>query len=77
MEFTSKKELYNFLIPVFNVKNRINNYYGIRIKFEDIWNFLASTKWSKATNLHLSDIVNDIITLENNKMKRMIKNEKK
>ena len=77
MEFTSKKELYNFLIPVFNVKNRINNYYGISIKFEDIWNFLAATKWSKATNLHLSDIVNDIITLENNKLKRMIKDEKK
>ena len=77
MEFTSRKELFKFLIPVFNVKNRINNYYGYYIKYEDIWNFLVMTKWSKAKNLYLSEIVNDIITLENYKLKRCVNYEKK
>lgn len=77
MEFTSREKLYNFLIPVFNVKNRINKYYGYNIKYDDIWSYLIITKWSKARNLHLSDMVNDIINLDNYKLKRMMKNEKK
>ncbi len=77
MKFTSINELYNFLIPVFNVKDRINKYYGYNIEYEDIWSYLVYSKWKMATDLCLSEMVNDIINLDNYKMKRMMSNEKR
>ncbi len=73
MEFTSREQLYIFLIPAFNVKNRINRYYGYNIEYQDMWNFLVTTKWHKSNNLQLSDMVNDIITMDIYKLKRMMK----
>ena len=65
MEFTSQQELYQKLQPVFNVKKRlIKNSEYKDITNQDIWNHLIKTKWKQAYNLTISDIVNDIITLD-------------
>ncbi len=65
MEFSSQKELYNKLLPVFNVKKRLIKNAGYEnITNEDIWNHLIKSKWRNSYNLTISDIVNDIITLE-------------
>ena len=65
MEFTSQQELYNKLLPVFNVKKRLILFSKYKyITNEDIWVYLSQKKWKKSHNLTLSDIVNDIITIE-------------
>ena len=65
MEFTSQQELYQKLQPVFNVKKRlIKNSEYKDITNKDIWQYLIETKWKTAQNLTISDIVNDIITLD-------------
>lgn len=65
MEFSSQQELYNKLIPVFNVKKRlINNSEYKDITNEDIWHYLIENKWRTYHNLTISDIVNDIMTLD-------------
>lgn len=65
MEFTSKQELYQKLLPVFNVKKRlIQNSEYQNITNQDIWDYLIENKWKTSHNLTISDIVNDIITLD-------------
>ena len=65
MEFTSQKQLYNKLLPVFNVKKRlIKNTEYKDITNQDIWYYLIENKWKNSYNLTISDIVNDIITLD-------------
>lgn len=71
MEFASQKELYNFLLPVFNVKRRINKYYGYTCNDIDIWLYLSKNKWHKCNNLCLCDIVFDIINFDIYKLKGM------
>lgn len=63
MSISSQKDLFILIKPAMDVSVRINKYYGYNdIKINEIWSYLVSTKWSNATNLSLSDIVNDIIT---------------
>lgn len=65
MQFASLQELYQKLIPAFNVKKRLANYSkNNHITNEDIWKFLAETKWKNAYNLELPEMVNDIITVD-------------
>ena len=65
MEFRSQQELYNKLLPVFNVKKRLISYSRYKdITNEDIWLYLTKTKWKQSHNLTISDIVNDIITID-------------
>lgn len=67
MEYTNQLELYLKLIPVFNVKKRLINYSRYKkITNQNIWQYLTETKWKKSHNLSLSDIVNDIITVDIN-----------
>ena len=35
------------------------------IKKEDIWNYLIKYKWEKITGLKLSDMVDDILNIDN------------
>ena len=65
MEFNNLMELYLAVLPAFNVKKRllsVTNYKDITN--EDIWMYLANTKWKYGHNLTLSDIVNDIILID-------------
>ena len=65
MEFTSLKQLYQKLIPAFNVKKRlIKNSKYKEITNENIWRYLTETKWKQANNLSLHDMINDIITVD-------------
>ena len=71
MEFTSQYQLYQKLIPVFNVKKRLINYNKYEhITNEDIWKYLIENKWRQAHGLTLSDMANDIITLDIEKIKQ-------
>lgn len=65
MEYKNQLELFKSLIPVFKVKERLIKYENINnIKISDIWTYLANNKWKNSTNLTISDIVNDIITID-------------
>lgn len=64
MEFTSQKELYLALLPVFNVKKRLLSITGYDISNEDIWIYLIDNKWKNSYNLSISEVVNDIITVD-------------
>lgn len=70
MEYNSQLELYLALIPVFNVKHRllsINDYNDVTD--EDIWKYLTINKWRNSHNLTISEMVNDIITLDTSNIK--------
>ena len=62
MEFTNQLALYKKLLPVFNVKLRLLNNKD-NITKEDIWKYLAITKWKSSINLNFCEIVNDIISV--------------
>ena len=65
MQFASLQQLYQKLIPAFNVKNRlIKNSKYKHITNENIWAYLAEKKWKNAFNLELPEMVNDIITVD-------------
>ncbi len=65
MEYNSQLELYLALIPVFKVKHRLLNSANYNdITDEDIWTYLTINKWRSTHNLTISEMVNDIITLD-------------
>ena len=65
MNYSSQLELYQALLPVFNVKKRLlkyNNCYDITNN--DIWKYLSINKWKYSHDLTISEIVNDIILID-------------
>ena len=64
MEYTSQKELYLALIPVFKVKQRLIKTTKYNITNKDIWTYLSINKWKNSHNLTISEIVNDIINVD-------------
>lgn len=73
-EFSSKEELYQRVGPALRAKVCELQRLGIKyIQEVDIWNFLIETKWSKARDLMLYDIVNDILNIENKKIDEFLK----
>ncbi len=71
MEYKNQLELYQSLMPVFKVKERlINCEKNIDITINDIWHYLAINKWKNSSNLTLFDIVNDIINIDVNVIKK-------
>ena len=63
-DYKSLKELYDALIPAFNIKLKELKYKGIdNITRDDIWNYLKDSKWKTATNLGISDMVSDIMNV--------------
>lgn len=75
-EYKSQKELYLALVPALNVKMRIvrNSEYNY-IKKEDIWNYLRTNKWCKDINLCISEMVNDIINVEERLIDKYLKDK--
>ena len=75
-EYKSQKELYLALVHALNVKMRIvrNSEYNY-IKKEDIWNYLRTNKWCKDINLCISEMVNDIINVEEKMIDRYLKDK--
>ena len=74
IEFANVKELYERLLPALNTKvielKRNDLDY---IKVEDIWNYLKDKKWSKANNLLLYQMVDDILSLDNYEIDEYVK----
>lgn len=75
-EYKSQNELYLALVPALNVKMRIirNSEYDY-IKKEDIWNYLRTNKWCNDVNLCISEMVNDIINVEERLIDKYLKDK--
>ena len=76
IEFNNIKELYDRVTPALNakvteLKRNVLDY----IKKDDIWNYLKITKWSKANNLLLYQMVDDILNLDNYEIDEYVKEE--
>lgn len=69
MEYKNQEELYKALRGAFHVKMRLLKEKGSSdIQMIDLWNYLKITKWCKDQNLTLSEMVNDIITVDATKI---------
>ena len=76
IEFNNIKELYERLIPALNTKIKELKRNDIDyVKKEDIWNYLKDKKWSKANNLLLYQMVDDILNLDNFEIDEYVKEE--
>ena len=76
IEFNSIKELYDRVTPALNTKvTELKRNDLDYIKKDDIWNYLKDKKWSKANNLLLYQMVDDILNLDNNEIDEYVKEE--
>lgn len=73
-QFSSQEELYQRVKPAINAKvvelHRLGFSYITDI---DVWNYLIESKWKKSHNLVLSDIVSDILHVDNKKIDEYLK----
>lgn len=60
-EFKSLSDLYKRILPALSFKKRELKRQGINLTEKDIFSILTK-KWSKANNLSLYDIVEDILS---------------
>ena len=74
LEFSSQEELYQRVQPALKAKlaelHRLGYPY---IQVIDIWNYLIYSKWTKAKDLTLSDIVSDILHVDNRRLDEYLK----
>ena len=76
IEFNSIKELYDRVTPALNTKvTELKRNDLDYIKKDDIWNYLKNKKWSKANNLLLYQMVDDILNLDNQEIDEYVKEE--
>jgi len=73
MEYNSAEELFKSLGGAFQVKLRMIKDKYDYIKMVDIWNYLKLNKWCKDKNLSLSEMVNDIIDVDIEKVDLFLK----
>lgn len=64
IEFKNVKELYNRVKPALTTKMRLILKKGIKTSEKEIFDYLVETKWKQAVDLTLSDIVSDILNLD-------------
>ena len=76
-EYNNIRELFNGLIPAFNVKLRLIHKDYDYITKTDIWNYLKINKWCKDSNLTISEMVDDIIMVDINKVDLFLKDHLK
>ena len=78
LEFSSQEELFKRVQPASNAKlaelHRLGYPY---IQVSDIWRYLVEEKWKKSHELTLSDIVHDILHVDNKKIDEYLKGKKK
>ncbi len=74
VEFSSKEELYQRVQPALRAKKaELGRLKYAYIKEVDIWNYLVTSRWRKSHFLMLSDIVNDILTVDCQALDRYVK----
>ena len=62
-------DLYRRLLPALNSKIREIEKLNVKnIRKEDIWNYLIKYKWESVTGLNLSDMVDDILNIDNDEL---------
>ena len=71
--YASVKELFDILKPAFNVKLRLIKKDYDYITKNDIWNYLKINKWCKDVGLTISEMVDDIIMVDIDKVDRFLK----
>lgn len=71
--YSNIKELFDSLKPAFNVKLRLIKKDYDYITRNDIWNYLKINKWCKDVNLTISEMVDDIIMVDIDKVDRFLK----
>ena len=75
-EFNSEKESYERVKPALHAKlQELKRLNFSKIKEIDIWKYLIETKWRKSKNLMLSDVVSDIIHVDNKRLSIYLKNK--
>ena len=66
INFSSLQELYDRIKPALVTKKEEMRREGINyIKEEDIWNYFKETKWTKANDLSLYQMVSDVLNTDN------------
>lgn len=72
--FNSKEELFDRVRPALNAKVQELHRLGYSyITIQDVWNYLIQEKWLKAKDLMLSDIVSDILHVDNKNVDEYLK----
>lgn len=72
----NKIELYKRLVPALNSKVKEFEKNGEKsIKKEDLWNYFIKNKWVNVNSLSLSEMVDDILNMDNNILIQNIKNK--
>ena len=74
IEFNDVKELYERVKPALKTKvTELKRNDMDYIKEEDVWNYLKETKWKKAQDLLLYQMVDDILNLDNSLIDEYVK----
>ena len=74
--FKSVEDLYKRVLPALRSKvKELIREKTTYVKEEDIWNFLVESKWKNSIGLELSDIVDDILNVNNDKLKSYVKSK--
>lgn len=60
MEFNNLEELYQRLLPALEMKAKKET----NLTTKDIFQYLSKTKWQKAVDLSLAEMVNDILKVD-------------
>ncbi|MCM1053540.1 MAG: post-transcriptional regulator [Ruminococcus sp.] len=77
-KFKTLNDLYNHIYPALRSKSHEMQVKGFKyIHEEDIWNYLRQNKWSKARDLDIGSMVNDIFTINEEKLISYISEELK
>lgn len=72
--FHTQEDLFKRVKPALNAKNQELHRLGYPyITIADIWNYLIETKWKKSHDLMLSDIVSDILHVDNKRIDEYLK----
>lgn len=72
----NKIDLYKRLLPALKCKIRELEKFNIKnVRNEDIWNYLLKNKWGNVTGLSLSEMVDDILNLDNNGLREFLKSK--
>lgn len=73
--FNTKDDLYQRLYPALHAKRMELERLGFSyIKEQNIWDYLSFNIWKNSKNLMLSDMVEDILHLDNKKIDSFVKN---
>ncbi len=76
LEFKTQEELFTRVKPALHAKlQELRRLNFQEVTEQDLWHFLATSKWKKSKNLMLSDIVNDIMHIDNQKLNLYLKKQ--